>query len=99
MADIFYYNDNTTKDHHDGSLNVVKVEWDNGCVEIYDNNGQLHNEELDEFGNLKPALIHTDGSKEYWTHGQRRPVNEGPAIEWADGSLEWADGTIDYYQP
>ena len=41
MANLFYYIDNSIKDFHDGSLNIKKIEWENGCIEKYEN-GVLH---------------------------------------------------------
>ncbi|WP_052764126.1 hypothetical protein [Microvirga massiliensis] len=35
-----------------------------------------------------PALVHWDGSKEWWRHG-RRHRDDGPAIETPDGDEEW----------
>lgn len=87
---IFYYNDNSVKSYHDETPNVIRIEWDNGCVEYY-NNGVLHRTDTDASGNLLPALIHSDGSKEYWINGKRRKRSEGTSIEWIDGRIEYYD--------
>lgn len=87
---IFYYKDNTVKDYHDCSLDIIKIEWENGCVEYYQD-GKLHRLDKDIDGNLLPALIHSDGSKEYWIDGHRRLREAGPSIEWADGTVEYKD--------
>jgi hypothetical protein len=83
MQATFYYMDNHTSDTHDGSQNVVKIEWENGAVEHYQN-GVLHKED-------GPALIHANGSREYWINGQRRTREFGPSIEWADGTIDYVD--------
>jgi hypothetical protein len=88
----FYYKNGTILGYHDGSLNIIKIEWDNGCIELYDNEYRLHNDSTDSNGNLLPALIHSDGSKEYWIHGVRRKREFGPSIEWANGIIEYYDG-------
>jgi len=90
--DKFYYKDGTIKDAYDPSLILIKIEWDSGCVQFYNEQYLLHMDELDEHGNLKPALIHSDGSKEYWINGVRRQRSQGPAIEWANGIIEYDDG-------
>ena len=84
MEATFYYIDYSIKDYHDGSQNVVKIVWENGCEEHY-KDGVLHRD-----GGL-PALVHSDGSKEYFTNGKRRTRADGPAIEWASGEVVYED--------
>lgn len=36
-----------------------------------------------------PAIVHPDGTNEYWVHGKRHRGNDKPAIEWSDGTKEW----------
>lgn len=87
MQATFFYKDGTTKTLHDGSQNVIKIVWENGCEEYYQD-GLLHRD------NGLPALIHSDGSKEYFTQGKRRTREFGPAIEWASGDVVYEDADI-----
>lgn len=82
MNATFYYSDGRILDYHDGSQDIIHIIWENGTEEFY-TNGKLHKED-------GPALIHEDGSREYWINGQRRSANLGPSIEWADGTIEYA---------
>jgi hypothetical protein len=84
MNATFYYNDNRVLDYHDGSQNIVRIVWENGCEEYYEN-GVLHRD-----GGL-PALIHANGSKEYFIYGKRRTREFGPSIEWATGEVVYED--------
>lgn len=36
-----------------------------------------------------PAIIHENGTKEWWTHGNRDRKDDLPAIEYANGDKEW----------
>jgi hypothetical protein len=60
---------------------VYDVNISPGAIRQVDGNGLTHN-------NNGPAIIHTDGSTEWWWHGKRHR-DEGPAIEYANGTKEW----------
>jgi hypothetical protein len=74
MEAIFYYKDGSTLNYHDGSLNVARIVWENGTEEYY-KDGKLHRD-----GGL-PALIHSDGTKEYYINGLKRSQRLAPPLD------------------
>ena len=42
-----------------------------------------------------PALIWSDGRKEWWINGKRHR-EDGPAVEWDDGIKSWYLNGIEY---
>lgn len=60
----------------------LKVSSDSQYSAIYkDSNGEYHHP-------TGPAIIHRDGTKEWFIHGVRHRVG-GPAIQFSDGTESW----------
>ena len=57
------------------------VDDEEGTESYYNALGQLHR----VYG---PAIIHEDGTREWFLDGQRHRLN-GPAVEYASGTREW----------
>jgi len=54
-----------------------------GITRWYNKAGKLHRE------NDLPAVMHEDGSREWYINGKRHRENDMPAIIREDGSKEW----------
>jgi len=60
---------------------LIKQASSTAKEEVHEVNGQLHNTK-------GPAVVHKDGSKEYWFEGQLHR-EDGPALEGSDGFQAW----------
>ena len=38
---------------------------------------------------LQPAIVYSDGSREWWVKGERHNIDGAPAIVMANGHQEW----------
>ena len=54
-----------------------------GTVEWKDTSGELHRE------NDRPAVIHSDGAKEWWWHGAQHREGDQPAVIYPGRRQEW----------
>jgi hypothetical protein len=89
----------------EGFVKRYKFEYDNR-VEYHDKNRQLHRDG-------GPAVVRTNGTKEYWVHGKLHRT-DGPAIEYESGgkiyiergkrhrkggpAVVYADGRKEYWE-
>ena len=60
---------------------VKRIERDDGIVEYYNENGQLHRED-------GPAIIKPSGTKGWFKNGELHR-EDGPAIICSDGTKDW----------